>query len=234
MEEGRGEVVRVVAHEGGELGDGDDGDHGEADEGAVAQHQAVEAAARPRHVGDRPHGQEGHLPALDGPVDGEGEAGGDQEEHAHHRAHLEVLLADHLLVDVGGQDVVLAADDLGRPEVGDDHGEDDEGRADEAVAGPGQGDGQEDARGARPERHRRLVEAGVGEPEGGHDDQQGVREGEEDLGDHDPDGAVDRVAEQEPADHALVAEEVDEGDAGQERRHQDGDEGDGLEEALAW
>ena len=59
----------------------------------------------------------------------EGDHGRHQQHEADHGAHLEVLLADHLLVGVGGEHVELAADHLGDAEVGDDQREHDERRA---------------------------------------------------------------------------------------------------------
>ena len=73
--------------------------------------------------------QQRHLPALHDAVEREGEHRRRQQHHADHRAHLEVLLADHLLVGVGRQHVELAADHLGDAEVGDHQREHDEQRA---------------------------------------------------------------------------------------------------------
>ena len=77
--------------------------------------------------------QQRDLPALDHAVDDEGQHGRHQQHHADHRAHLEILLADHLLVGVGRQHVELPADHLGDAEIGDHQREDDETGVDQAV-----------------------------------------------------------------------------------------------------
>ena len=87
---------------------------------------------------------------------------GTQQDHADDGAHLEILLADHLLVDVGREHVVLAADHLRHAEIGDDQGEDDEDRGDQAVAHARQRHRQEDAPPAGVQRRRRFVEPRVG------------------------------------------------------------------------
>ena len=58
----------------------------------------------------------------------EGDDRRQQQDQADDRTHLEILLPDDLLVDVGRQHVVLAADDLRDAEIGDDQDEHDEGR----------------------------------------------------------------------------------------------------------
>src|SRR5437016_11371202 len=52
------------------------------------------------------------------------------------------------------------------------------------------------------------------------------------LGHHDADRPVNTVAEQRGLQQPLIAEEVDEGEAGQERGHEDRDERDRLEESA--
>ena len=59
-----------------------------------------------------------------------------------------------------------------------------------------------------------------------------MREGPEHLPHDDADRPVDRVAEEQPLGQALVAEQVDEADRGQERRRQDRDLGDDPEQAA--
>ena len=59
-----------------------------------------------------------------------------------------------------------------------------------------------------------------------------MREDVEALAHDDTDGPIDIVAEQPRFDNALVAEEVDQGDGRQQRRHQDRNQRNTLEEAL--
>ena len=81
-------------------------------------------------------------------------------------------------------------------------------------------------------RHRRFVQAGVGDGQRGDQDDDGVRQGEEHLGDDDADGSVDRVPEHQLLDQPLSTEQIDERDAGQQRRHQDRNHRDRLEQPL--
>ena len=60
----------------------------------------VEAPVRLGRVRHRARRQQRDLPALHQAVDREGDKRGDEQDHRDDRAHLEVLLADHLLVDV--------------------------------------------------------------------------------------------------------------------------------------
>src|SRR3546814_8344631 len=60
----------------------------------------------------------------------------------------------------------------------------------------------------------------------------GVGKGEEHRADDDADGAVDRLAEQQRLQEALVAEEVNESDTRQQRGHQDGRQRDEPEQPF--
>ena len=184
------------------------------------------ARVRLGRVGHGPGRQQRRLPPLHHLVDREGDHRRQQQDQADHGAHLEVLLADHLLVDVGRQHVELAADHLGHAEIGDHQGEDDEDGADQAVARARDGHRPEGPAGAGAQRLGRLVEPGVGDRQRGGDDDQRVREGPEHLADDDADRPVDRGAEQQALGQALVAEQVDEADRRQQRGRQDRDLGD--------
>ena len=173
------------------------------------------------------------LPALHDTVDDEGEHRRQQQDQADHRAHLEVLLADDLLVDVGGEHIVLAADHLRHAEIGDDQDEDHEGRADQAVAGTGQGDRPENAPGAGLQRSRRLVVPRIGDGERRRHDDQRVRKGPEHLADHDADRPIDRVRRAAATWRCPVAEQIDEADGRQQRRRQQRNLRRSAEEAAA-
>ena len=105
-------------------------------------------------------------------------------------------------------------------------------RADHAVLGARQRDREEDARLRRAQRVGGLVEPRVGHRQRGDQDDQRVREAVEHLRDDDAAGAVDRAAEQQVLEEALVAEQVDERDRRQQRRRQDRDERERLEQPL--
>ena len=201
-----------------------------ATSGAEQRVEDVPPRLRPRHQRHGAGGEQRHLLALHEAVDGEGERRRRQQHHADHRAHREVLLADHLLVDVGRQHVEIAADHLGDAEVGHHQGEHDQRRADHAVLGAGQGDGEEDADLRGAQHVGRLVEARVGGRERRHQDHHGVRQAVEDLGDDDALEAVDLAAAQPRLEEALGAEQVDQRQAGQQRRREDRDQRDALEQ----
>ena len=234
-----GVVLQAQAHVVGpeldqrrELADPQQPDDEDRDQPAIAETEPVETAVRFRLVGHRAGRQHRHLALLDEPVDGERDQRRDQQHNRDHRAHLEVLLADHLLVDVDRKHVELPADHLGQAEIGDHQVEHHEGGRDQPVARARDGDGPEGLPPARLQRHRRLVEPRVRDRQRSGDDDHRVREGEEDRPDDDADGAVDRLAHQQFPDHSLLAEQIDQGDARQQRRHQDRRHRDQPEETL--
>jgi hypothetical protein len=158
---------------------------------------------------------------------------GKQQQQADHRSHAEVLLADDLLVHVGGEHVILAADHLWHTEVRDDQREHDEGCADQAVTRTRDGNGPESAPGAGLERLGRLVETRVrGCQRRGHDDER-VREGPEHLAYDDADRPIDRGAEQSSLGDPLIAEQVDEADGREQRGRQQRDLRHQLEDAAS-
>ena len=160
-------------------------------------------------------------PPLHPPVDDEGDEHRHQQHEAHHRALVEVLLAHHLLVDVDGQHVEVAADHLRDAEIADGVGEHHHRRADETVLRAGQRDREELPPRRRAQRLGDLVEAPVGEQQRGEDDHQRVRKRRVDGADDDPDRTVHRGAAQQPLEQALVAEPLDERDRRQQRRGED-------------
>jgi hypothetical protein len=91
-------------------------------------------------------------------VDDECQYRRDQQHHADDCTHLEVLLADDLLVDIRGQHVEVTTDHLGCAEIRDRQRKHHERRADETVAASWNRHGEENAQLAGAKRHRRLVE----------------------------------------------------------------------------
>ena len=210
-----------------------DDENGERDHRTDGEEGEVDGAVRLR---DQRHGtrrQEGRLPPLHDAVADEGEHRRQQQHDADDRAHLEVLLADDLLVDVGGEHVELPADHLRHAEVGDDEGEHDEDRADQPVAGTGQRHREEDPSLRGAQRLGRLVEPRVGDRQRRRQDDEGVRKGPEHLADDDADRPVDGSAHQPALEQALVSEQVDEADRRQQRRRQDRDLRHRLEDTAA-
>ena len=179
----------------------------------VAKHEGIEPPIHLWLVSDGSSGQEGHLTLLHHPIDEKCDHRRDQEDHTYDCAHLKILLADNLLIDVHREDIELAADDLRGAEVRNDQRKDHKGRRNKTVARARQGDREEDPRPGSLERKRRLIESGVSDRKRGDDNDQGMRKGEEYFGDDNPDGSIDRMPHQEFSNHALVAEKVDESDS---------------------
>ncbi len=204
----------------------------QGDEGTINQHRQVTAAARFGRVGDGSRRQQRRLLSLHDPVDGEGDHRRQQQDHRDHRPHLEVLLADHLFVDVGGENVVVAADHLGHAEIGEHQGEDHEPGADQPVLDARQRHREEGPELARAQRLGRFVEPGVGDRQRGDHDHQGMGKHPVAGSDDDADRSVDALAHQQLLGHALIAEPVDQGDAAQQRGRQQRDQRHRPKEAL--
>ena len=200
-----------------------------------AEHQQAPVAPRrgPGHQRHRARAEQGHLAFLDVAVDPERQHRRQQQHKTHHRAHLEILLAYDLLEDIGRQHIEAPANHLGDTEIGDDHGEDDEAGADDAVPGAGQRHRKEHARFGSPQRVRRFVQTCVGHGQRSQQNHEGVWKTVENLRHHDAEGSVDRDAKQPVLQDALVAEDIDHRDRGQQRGRQDGDQRQRLEQTLA-
>ena len=132
------------------------------------EHRQVEPTVRLGRIEHGARRQQRHLLLLHDAVDRKREQRRDQQHHRDHRA-LEVLLADHLLVDVEREHVVLAANHLGHAEVGDGQVEHDERGRDQAVAGTRHGHRGEDLPFRRTQRDR-LVQPGIRDAERDQDD----------------------------------------------------------------
>ena len=228
VSQGELQVVRPHLDQRGVEGRGEDGEHEQGDEGAENEEEPV---AQRMGIGHQGHGlgrEHGHLSALDDAVENKGGQGGDEQHHAHHRAHDEILLSDDLLVDVHGQDVVAAAHHLWRAEVGEGEHEADKDRGHEAVFDARQGDLEEGACPGRAQGGRGLVQPGVGHAQGYGKDEERLRKGEDDLGNDDAHRAVqaDVHPRQEPeeplGDESFFPEHVDQGDAVEQRGREKG------------
>ena len=120
---------------------------------------------------------------------------GKQQHQADNRSHREILLADHLLVDVGGEHIILPANNLGHAEIGDCQSEGNDGCGDNPVDGAGQGDGEKDPCRSRAERIGCLIKPSVGRRQRRHHDHQDMGKDVEHHADHDADGPVNGFAE---------------------------------------
>ena len=134
---------------------------------------------------------------------------GNQQHHADHRAHGEILLADDLLVSVSRKHIELSANHFGDAEIRHHQREHNKAGVDQAELGAGQCHGAEDARLRGAQRIRHLIEARIRQRQRSHEDNECMREAIENLCDHDSRRAVDRSAKQETFQQALIAEQID-------------------------
>ena len=226
------EVVRPEFDQRGILADGEDSDDEHRDKRTIRQADSVKTLVHIRRIGNGTRREQRHLSFLHNPVDSEGNQRGNEQDDGDHGSHLEILLADDLFIDIHRQHIVLAADDLWQAEIGNDEIEHHESRRHQAVTGARYGDRPERPPVARPERHGSLVKPRIGNRQRGHDDDHRVREGKEHRTDDDADRAVDRLAQEQSLDHALIAKQVDQGDARKQRRHEDRGHRDQSKDAL--
>ncbi len=112
------------------------------DQGCNGKHDRVSAPVSLGGIGDAAGGHGHHLAALHDSVGNKRDQGRNEQNNADGGAHAEILLADDLLVDIHGQDVVVAAHDLGRPEIGKAEGKTDKNGAHQTEFDPGKGHGQ--------------------------------------------------------------------------------------------
>ena len=119
---------------------------------------------------------------------------GQQQDQPDDRAPVEVLLADHLLIDVDGEHMEVAADHLRDAEIADRVREDDHRGAHQTVTRRRQRDGEELAPRRRAQRFGRLVQPAVGEQQRRDHDHQRMRKDRIDGADDDADRPVNRCA----------------------------------------
>jgi len=238
MGQGQGEIVGPDPDQGGKKARPQVEDETQGDAAAVGQIQPVDPGALLRGQGHGAGGDQGGLAVLEQSVQEKSRHRGQQQDHADRGAHGEMLLADDLLVDVRGQDIVLAAHDLGGAEVGEGQDEAGDGGGKESVPRPGQGHGPKDAQAGGPHGSGRLVESGVGGGQGHGQDEHGLGKGVDRFGDDDADRAVEsdvqarEQPEQAGGDKSLAAEKIDEVDAEKERRRKKRRHGQTTEKAL--
>ncbi len=227
------QVVGPACHQRSPDGHAQHHQHGTSHQRTEQPQAPVACGMASRYQRNRSGGEQGHLAALHPAIGPKSDHRRQQEHKPHHGAHLEVLLTDHLLEDVGGQHVEAPADHLGDAEVGDGQGEDHKTGADQAVLAARQGHCPESALGRRTQHTGGLVMARIGHGQRHHQDHQGMGKAVEDLRDHDADGPVDRRTEQPVLEQTLVAKQVDQRNGRQQRGRQNRDQRQGLEHGLA-
>ena len=206
------------------MGHAQNGEDEQRDQQAIAEHGAINQWPGLRHQGDRTGPEGGGLLARHQALQHKGEHSRHQQHHRHHRAHGEILLADHLLVDVGGQHVVAAANHLGGAKVSEHIHKHHDRSAYQAIAHRRQRDAEEGAWATGAQHGGRLVNAGVSQGQCRDHDQHGMGKGPQRAGHDDADGPIDGLAHQHALEQALVPEPVHQADSleqrGAEQRHQ--------------
>ena len=180
-----------------------------ADHATKREQRPVTPGCRLGHQRHSACRQQRHLALLEDTVSGKCHHRRDQQHKAHHRAHLEVLLADHLFEDIRRQHIEASANHLGNAEVGDDQGKNHEAGADQAVFGAWQGDGQEHAGLGGAQGVGSLIQPRIGHGQCCQQNHQCVRKTVEHLGHHDAKRPVNRHAEHPAFEKALVAKQID-------------------------
>jgi hypothetical protein len=129
----------------------------------------------------------------------------------------ELLLADHRLVGFQRQHLIVATDHHGYAEVSDGQGEHQAERGEYRLAGRWPGDAAEGFCRAGTHAGSGIEQARIRQGQGRQQDHQGMRKGVDDFTEHNAPETVDVVREQ-ATQHALVAEQVNQRNAGQHRR----------------
>ncbi|MNI27332.1 hypothetical protein D3C73_810650 [compost metagenome] len=150
-------------------------------------------------------------------IDPETEQRRQQQHHADQRTATELLLADHRLVGFQRQHLIVAPDHHGHAEVGDGQGEDQTERGENSLTRRRPGDAAEGF--CRTGAHARsgIEQARIRQGQRRQQNHQGVWKGVDHLAEHNAPEAIDVVRDQ-PAQHALIAEQVNQCNPRQHRR----------------
>ncbi|MCY1397581.1 hypothetical protein D9M71_125900 [compost metagenome] len=127
------------------------------------------------------------------------------------------MLADHRLVGLQRQHLIVATDNHWYAEVSDGQGEHQTECGEHGLTGRRPGDAAEGFCRTRAHAGGGIEQSRIGQGQGRQKNHQGVREGVDDFAKHNAPEAVDVVREQ-ATQHALVAEQVNQRDARQHRR----------------
>ena len=219
--EREGQPVRPQTHEARIDDDADDGEHrkrrkarddgqrhvARRDEAQLRRHRALGAAPELALRGD----------ALD--VDGD--AGRREQQQADNGADAELHLPRDLVVDLGREHRIVAADHGGIAEIGDSHSEHDEAGAEQAELHVRQGDVEELPPASGAHHLGGVVVARIGMGERGFQNQHRLRQRVEHVGDQEARQAVDVDALAEhAADQAVAPEQEDQAEPEHKRRRQ--------------
>ena len=150
-------------------------------------------------------------------IDTEAEQRRQQQHHADQRAATELLLADHGFVGFQRQHLIIATDHHGHAEVGDGQGEHQTERREHRLTGCRPSDAAKGFRRTRAHAGGSIEQSRIRQGQRRQQNHQGVWEGVDDLAQNNAPEAVDIVREQ-TAQHALVAEQINQRNARQHRR----------------
>ena len=164
-------------------------------------------------------------------IDTEAEQRRQQQHHADQRAATELLLADHGFVGFQRQHLIVATDHHRHAEVGDGQGEHQTERGEHGLTRRRPGDAAKRFGRTGAHARRRIEQSRIGQRQRRQQNHQRVGKGVDHLTQHNAPEAVDVVREQ-PAQHALVAEQIDQRNARQHRRRHQRQQGNPAPDAF--
>ena len=166
-------------------------------------------------------------------IDAEAEQRRQQQHHADQRPASELLLTDHGFVGFQRQHLIVAADHHRHTEIGDGQGEHQAERGEHCLPGRRPGDAAKGFRRTGAHARRRIEQPRIGQRQRRQQNHQRMGKGVDHLTQHNAPETVDIVREQ-PAQHALVAEQINQCDTRQHRRRHQWQQGNPAPEALGW
>jgi hypothetical protein len=150
-------------------------------------------------------------------IDAKAEQRRQQQHHADQRAATELLLTDHGFVGFQRQHLIVATDHHRHTEIGDGQGEHQTERGEHSLTSCRPGDAAKGLGRTGAHARRGIEQSRIGQRQCREQDHQRMGKGVNHLAQHNPPEPVDVVREQ-PAQHALVAEQIDQRNARQHRR----------------
>src|SRR5690606_33124243 len=163
----------------------------------------------------------------------ESQHSGNQQQHANGSASGELQLTDHGFIGFHGQHVVGATHDLGYTEVGDGQRKDQASGRKNGITAGGQRHCQETTQGVRAHGSGRVIQTGIGQSQTCAQNHQGMGESVESFAQHNAPETINRFTAQPVAQQALIAEQVNQGQAWHQGGCQQGQQTQGTEQTCA-
>ncbi len=226
------QVVRPEFHQGREYRHAEHQQQRDANQQNDRQIAAVAHFRRQRfeHLRAPAHGVT--LAATQPRIDTETEQRRQQQHHADQRAAAELLLADHGFVGFQRQHLIVATDHHRHTKIGNRQGEHQTERGEYRLAGRRPGNAAK--RLGRTGAHARcgIEQTCIGQRQCREQNHQRMGKGVDHLAQHNAPEAIDIVREQ-PTQHALVAEQIDQRNSRQHRRRHQRQQRDPAPDAFA-